>query len=547
MKPLGPRSMTSPVSAADRGKALLPPFLTSLILGLVSILFNLSIFHRAVAETQAPIETVQPCFVAPFPEMREPIGPFECGYVVVPENHVAPSDRTIRLGFVRLPARRPADAAPIFMLSGGPGNSLLQPVTFSLFSDEMLGPLREDRDIVILEQRGSMHSVPRLDCPLVHRLPWMVNQLGLDREAGRSLSHSVLADCVAQARSHGIDLSQYNSLAIAADIDLARQSLGYDQIIYYGASYGSQLGQHMMRDYPETLAAVVLDGASALSVRSWMQDRVINVDEGLEHLVATCEADGKCAEAYDIRALLDQAMALFADGPIPASFTDPSNPETTVSLSLNEEDFAMAVYEMQTGQIFIRSLPAMLHMAVADGRQSMATVLGEVVGPKIVAARNAQGGIVTLMHAAVVCSDDPVTSDKDMVIPEGASAFARVFGEAVLDEYLMYCESVDVPPLPDATDVDPVVDVPTLILSGWLDVRTPTARSLEVAKALPKATLVTFWEGTHVQLAEVNTCAAQIVRVFVADPEAEVDASCVGETPKRGFVLPDFSISVDPD
>jgi pimeloyl-ACP methyl ester carboxylesterase len=149
------------------------------------------------------------------------------------------------------------------------------------------------------------------------------------------------------------------------------------------------------------------------------------------------------------------------------------------------------------------------------------------------------------MHAAVICSDDPVRSDADMVVPADASAFARVFGRAVLREYRMLCDVVDVPPLPDATDVDPAVNVPTLVLSGWLDVRTPTARSLEVAKALPEATLVTFWEGTHVQLAEVNTCAAAIVREFIANPSRAVDAACVEDIPKRGFVLPDFSLSVE--
>lgn len=492
------------------------------------------------------IEHLQSCFVQPPEDNNAQIGPFDCGYVIVPENHQDPGDTIVRLGFVRLPAFGQASESPVFMLSGGPGNTLLQPVTFSLFADGLLGPLRENRDIVILEERGAPHSEPSLDCPLLHRLPWMSNQFGLDRQGAKALYREIFSDCVAQARAHGVDLSQYNSLAIAADIEMARRAFGYDRIVYYGASYGSQLGQHMMRDYPDSLESVILDGASALSVRSWMEDRVVNVDEGLEHLVATCEADAKCAEAYDIRALLDQAMSLFADGPIPARYTDPNNPDITVDLMLSEEDFAMAVFEMQTGQIFIRSLPAMLHLAVADGRDSMAKVLGEIVGQKIVASRDASaGGIATLMHAAVVCSDDPVRSADDMIVPEKASRYAKVFGKAVLDEYLTYCNAVNVPPLPDETDVDPVVGVPTLLLSGWLDVRTPTARSLEVTKALPHATLVTFWEGTHVQLAEVNICAANIVRDFVADPSSEIDTSCVDEIPERGFVLPDFSISVD--
>jgi pimeloyl-ACP methyl ester carboxylesterase len=514
--------------------------------GLLAVLLLFAFFGVASsARANQHVQLLTECFVQPPQDIAVEFGEFECGYVVVPESHSDPSARNVRLGFIRLPARQATDAPPFFMLSGGPGNSLLQPVTFSLFSDKLLGPLRETRDVVIIEQRGSLHSIPNLDCPLMHRLPWLANELGLDRTAAETLSRAAFADCVAQAKAHGVDLAQYNSLAIAADIDMARQALGYDQIVYYGASYGAQLGQHMMRDYPETLAAVILDGASALSVRSWMEDRVINVEDGIEHLVATCEADVKCNAAYDIRALLGQAMALFEAGPIRARYTDPNDPETTVELSLTEEDFATAVYEMQTGQIFVRSLPAMLHLAVADGRSSMATVLGEIVGQKVVAARDAQAGIATLMHAAVICSDDPVRSDADMVVPADASAFARVFGRAVLREYRMLCDVVDVPPLPDATDVDPAVNVPTLVLSGWLDVRTPTARSLEVAKALPEATLVTFWEGTHVQLAEVNTCAAAIVREFIANPSRAVDAACVEDIPKRGFVLPDFSLSVE--
>jgi hypothetical protein len=156
---------------------------------------------------------------------------------------------------------------------------------------------------------------------------------------------------------------------------------------------------------------------------------------------------------------------------------------------------------------------------VADGRKSMAQVFGAVLGQEVLAARNAgPGEMATLSHAAVVCSDDPVTSPDDMILPKGASRYARVFGPRILEQYMALCETVDVPTLPDDTEIDPFADVPTLVLSGWLDVRTPTGRSLEVAKALPNALLVTFWQGSHVQLGEANLCAAQIVRDFVADP-----------------------------
>jgi hypothetical protein len=105
---------------------------------------------------------------------------------------------------------------------------------------------------------------------------------------------------------------------------------------------------------------------------------------------------------------------------------------------------------------------------------------------------------------------------------------------------------VNVPPLPDETDVDVTTDVPTLILAGDLDARTPVIRSELVAASLPRATIVEFPEGTHVQLGEINQCAGEILRAFLADPNAGLDTSCIAAMPRRGFVLPDGTVSIDP-
>lgn len=238
-------------------------------------------------DSSANIEHIDACFVHPPVDIAASIGAYDCGFVVVPEDRAQPEGAKVRLGFVRIPARTDTPAAPFFMLSGGPGNTLLNPVTFALLSDTMLGPLLEGRDIVILEQRGAEHSRPALDCPLFHRLSWTANRLGLDRDEALYLSRQVFRDCVDQARAHGIDLAQYNSVVIDSDIDLARQALGYEKMVYYGASYGSQLGQHIMRDYPDRLEAVVLDGASALSPRGRRErDRLQRIRE-LKTTVAT--------------------------------------------------------------------------------------------------------------------------------------------------------------------------------------------------------------------------------------------------------------------
>src|SRR5690606_38939930 len=119
-------------------------------------------------------------------------------------------------------------------------------------------------DVVILDQRGTAHTRPHLDCPEAYPLAWAVYRQGLSEDAAWALQRRVLQRCIDGFRRQGVDLSTYNSLAIAADIDAARRALGYGRIVYYGASFGSQIGQHVMRDFPGMLDAVILDGTNSL-------------------------------------------------------------------------------------------------------------------------------------------------------------------------------------------------------------------------------------------------------------------------------------------
>ena len=279
------------------------------------------------AKAQATVETLDECFIVEAedtPALRA-----DCGYVVLPENPDQPDGPEINLAFLRLPTMSTDPKAPLFMLAGGPGDTFIKPETLMLFADAFLGPILDERDVVLLDQRGAGYAAPMLDCPELYGLPWTAHERGLDEVEILEVGRQILAACVDTARGAGIDLAQYNSVRIAADVDAARQALGYDRIVYYGASYGAQLGQHFMRDFPGSLEAVILDGANSLSRLSWVQERVRDADVATEKLAALCAADAKCAEAYDVHALIGQAMDLFEEGPIETTYQDPSDPENS--------------------------------------------------------------------------------------------------------------------------------------------------------------------------------------------------------------------------
>lgn len=491
-------------------------------------------------------EPLEECFVQP-PEDLDVDLDIDCGYVVVPESRAGDSDREIKLGVTRLNSGQGTAAAPLFMLAGGPGQTHINPLYFGLFQDPLLGGILKSRDVVILEQRGTQYTSTWLDCPAMSAASWTAYEQGLTGDDANALGAEILQTGIDDFKAQGVTFDAYNSVENAADVNAVREALGYDQIVYYGASYGSQLGQHVMRDFPEILEGVVLDGAEALSRTSWVENRALDAQWGIDNLATLCEADAKCNEAYDIPALVDAALALFDDGPLPYTFTDPNDPSLTVKGEVTVNDMVGFIYGNQATLAGIAGLPAYLSALVEGGAETVAGFLGAQKGSNLLASRTATAGAyAVLMHAAMVCSDDPVKS-ADEVKLDGAGRYATLFGQANAEEYVQLCSLIGVQELPDSTDVDVTTDVPVLLLSGSLDVATPTFRSQEVADALPNAALVVFPGRTHVQIAGANACASQIMTQFVLDPTAPLDISCLAEAPVVGFVLPDGSSSKEAD
>jgi pimeloyl-ACP methyl ester carboxylesterase len=187
-----------------------------------------------------------------------------------------------------------------------------------------------------------------------------------------------------------------------AHLHAVRAALGHERIVCYGALYGAQLGQHVMRDFPGMLQAVVLDGASPLSRKSWVQSKALDVDYSIRHLSALREADPKCRAACDVPALIERAMKLFDEGPIPASHTDPKEPGTTLKFDIRQSDLAALIYGMQGSKVGVMALPLTLENLVDNGRASIASELGAIIGQKLLALRSAPAGsMATIMHLAV--------------------------------------------------------------------------------------------------------------------------------------------------
>jgi hypothetical protein len=87
----------------------------------------------------------------------------ECGYLLVPLDRANPDGPTIKLSVAIFKATGDNPAPdPVVYLNGGPGVSSLDYV--GLYIQTLLSDFLNGRDIIIMEQRGTGFSFPRLDC-----------------------------------------------------------------------------------------------------------------------------------------------------------------------------------------------------------------------------------------------------------------------------------------------------------------------------------------------------------------------------------------------
>lgn len=262
----------------------------------------------------------------------------ECGYLIVPENRSLPDSPTIELAVAIIYSPNPSPE-PIIYLEGGPGGSALSAVDSWLTSI-----LRENHDLILLDQRGTGYSSPTLDCPEINE----------DYESEDAATEA----CRDRLLADGVDLTAYNSAESAADVNDLRLALGYEQVILYGISYGTRLALTVMRDFPEGLHSVVIDGVYPPNVNS-RETEVLDGYRALIVLFDTCAADADCGSAFPN--LEDNFYATIEDlNANPAAVTDPESGE---EFDLTGDDLLSAVTQALYDSTLIPALPAALDAA----------------------------------------------------------------------------------------------------------------------------------------------------------------------------------------
>jgi pimeloyl-ACP methyl ester carboxylesterase len=460
-----------------------------------------------------------------------------CGYVSVPVRHAEPDGPSLRVPLAIHVAAGPLrDPDPLFVAQGGPGGD-----AFGVFASLAESSASAwSRDIVVFNQRGTLGSEPELTCPELWEADEELAEMSDDQASERELE--LLSDCRARLEDEGADLAAFNSSENARDIDAIREALGYDQINFYGVSYGSRLGLNLLRERPEHVRSVILDAVVPTHV-NFLAEVAPNTQRLLAELADACDADPACLRAYDRRGevteggpsatrgsgtALDERILALADRldeePVRISFDGPGGrfEETLDGAGLVDGIFQMA-YLADAVAVVPHMVDRMEH---GDFR-----ILSALESFFASDQTDAEG-----MYLSVVCAEDGdlrVVDLPDGDLPERLTDIARQDARDMRDA----CAAWSVPSLPEASQ--PVVsDVPALLLSGRFDPITPPANGDEAAAYLSSSAHVIDPAGAH-GVAFDGGCVDLIVASFLDRPDAEPDTRCLAERTTPAFVRPD--------
>ena len=234
---------------------------------------------------------------------------FDCGVVVVPENYDEPEGRTIELLYVRLYSSSQSPAAdPLIYLSGGPGGSGSYEISGNPVLLSNLNEIRERRDIIAYDQRGTGYSNYLLCAPFSSAIGVLLDQTAdpavvaeVEKLTSDPISDSGLKSSLCggmYTAMTDVDLAQYNSVVSAQDILHLATALGYTAgYNLYGTSYGTRLAQYAMRATPDQVRSVILDGTLPVNEPNAAVTFAKRYEQYLS-IFDQCTADAACNVAY---------------------------------------------------------------------------------------------------------------------------------------------------------------------------------------------------------------------------------------------------------
>lgn len=484
-------------------------FVAALLVG-GAIGYTLAYHRDWVADTIGGAESRTALIARPCGFTTESGRDMVCYDLKVPERRGRAGSRLVTLPIIVFKAaERPTHADPVLLIGGGPGAiAYTEPRYASMWRDKFkdMAWIR-GRDLIVYDQRGVGGARPALECPEIDA----TRDEPLDIERGRK----AMIACRERLVREGTDTAAYDTETNVADLLSLKAQLGVKEWNLWGQSYGTRVALTLMRRNPAGVRSVILDGAYPPEVAGKLHLATAFIAT-LDRIFAACAGDSACNEDYpDLRRKFETLLKRLKEQP-PEIKSDPSPLLPAKVFKVNDVIFLSIIDSMFYTADGIGKFPWLVDKLLEGKNEAIEDPLIDwdlvSYGPYITA------GISYLVD----CNDTPEADDsEEKTLARTVPYLAGWLNLSTAYKPCPYWVERKTP----ALDRTPVTsDVPTLVIAGGFDLATPPAWGALAAKSLTRARLVTVPAASHD--ASDHACAQAALRVFIAQPGADVAAAC---------------------
>lgn len=400
----------------------------------------------------------------------------ESGKLDLPENRQHDNSRKVTLSYLKVVSTASKPQPPVFLLAGGPGGSWIN--TFPLeerFEEVMF--YRRFSDVIIFDQRGAGESKPNLKCNGEMTLP---TGEPLTLAHLKNAYRTMAIECRDHWINRKVDLKSYNTDENANDIYDLRKALGYNKIILVGGSYGSHLGLHYIRKFPETVERSIFYGIEGPD-HTW--DVPSEVYGAMERIAKVAE------QAPYYKNQIPEGGLLYA-----LKFVHNKLKEQTVTVKIEYEDDSV---EVEVNELALGAL-----LTYRAGKRNDPTFWPDM----ILDFYNEDYTLLAQMDMLLreVSAPNAMSNAMDFASGISESRYNRIINDPEKDllGHINYSYMLKDGIWPE-NDLGPqfrqnvITDVPVLLIHGDRDLSTPIENAMEVAKHLENGHLIKVIGGTH--------------------------------------------------
>jgi pimeloyl-ACP methyl ester carboxylesterase len=415
-------------------------------------------------------------------------------------------------------------------LIGNPGEG----IDYAYYVQYLFANIFAERDVIIIDQRGTGFSQPSFDCPEFDAVSYETETQNLSIQQSNSKYVEASRTCVNRVKASAANLQDYTTAATAADLEELRLALGYTQWNLYSFYDGSQLALTMMREYPGSIRSVIMDSAIPLQANpqaEWGD----HVELAFNRLFETCAENEQCNEAFpklksSFYALLDKLDTQ----PISVDVADlNSGVQYTVMLDSDRLiAFIMNLLPDIDGTA-IPEIPRMIYQLQDGKTEAVARLWGS--HPLWSDGNSA-------MAQWLYCSEETYFTTPEQVdkANENLNHHLREYANNSWEGTFQACEEWGGWGVPDIENQSVTSDIPTLLLTGELNWYASTAYIELISQTLNNSTQVVFpGVGQIISITYAGAwaeCSKKIVDSFLETPGAGQDTSCASKPAKLLWV-----------